>query len=184
MNASNKKNYIQKCTKNFKDVDGGCTIFPTKSLQNITDPICLAIFVYLSSKPCDWKINIKELMSHFSIGRNKTYKAINDLILSGLIKKKEIREKGRFIEHEYYLYLVPLSEIREVDSPLPDLPHTAEPLPQNRETYKEKRFSIQRIESTKVFSLSFEEQQERNWYLKNPQIPIKEEHKYLFEESI
>ena len=40
-------------------------------LQNVRHPLALAIWVYLTSLPDDWKVHRTQLMSHFDIGRDK-----------------------------------------------------------------------------------------------------------------
>lgn len=149
MSAKNENAYIEKYKGNFNDVDGGCTVLHTKAIQSLTNPVNLAIYTYLASKPPEWEINIKELMSHFRIGKNKTYKAINDLILIGLITRVEIRSKGQFLDYAYYLHLSPIPKNRETVSPIPQKPVPGLPVPENRETYKEEKFCIKRKERKK-----------------------------------
>lgn len=48
--------------------------------------------------------------------------------------------------------------------------------PQNRGSER----SLLKDKGKKGFSLSLAEKQERDWYLKNPHMPIKKEHEYLF----
>lgn len=137
----NKKTiFIEKFKGDFKDVNGGCTVNHTKSIQLIRNSDNLAVYIYLSSKPPEWKINVKEIVSHFTnMGRDKVYRCLNDLCMMRLLDRKERRNLGKFIEFQYFLYLEPLPNIQEVVEPFPDLPDTAEPLPENQETYKEKK---------------------------------------------
>ncbi|TAL08458.1 MAG: hypothetical protein EPO02_12775 [Nitrospirae bacterium] len=107
-NATTKKQLIEKFKGKFDKVDGGCTVIYTKSLQLITNIENLAIYTYLCSKSPDWIINAEEISRHFSIGIKKVYKAFKELILIGLLEKVEIREKGKFTKHLYYLNLSPL----------------------------------------------------------------------------
>lgn len=146
-----KKPLIQKFKGNFKQINGGGTILFTKTIQSITNSTCLAIYVYLASKPPEWRINIKEIVSHFyDLGRNVVYRGINDLCAMGLLERKEVRtDKGKFKEYVYYLHLDPLPQIREMDYPLPGLPQADNPLPEIGETYKEKNKSLKRKESKK-----------------------------------
>lgn len=107
-NATTKKTLIEKFSGKFDEIKGGCTVIHTQSLQLINNIENLAIYTYLCSKPQDWIINAEEISRHFSIGIKKVYKALKDLIMIGLIEKTEIREKGKFIKHIYYLNLSPL----------------------------------------------------------------------------
>jgi len=107
MSTKEQKHFIEKFQGEFKDVAGGCTINHSKTIQLLKDPICLAVYVYLSSQSSEWEINPKNIQSHFGIGRNKAYKALSDLSLIGLIHREKIRDKGKFADYEYYLYLEP-----------------------------------------------------------------------------
>lgn len=106
--STSKKCLIEKFKGNFDKIDGGCTVVYTKSLQLIKNTDNLAIYVYLCSKPQDWIINAEEVSKHFNIGIKKVYRAFKDLIMIGLIEKTEIREKGKFVKHVYYLNSSPL----------------------------------------------------------------------------
>lgn len=106
--STSKKRLIEKFKGKFDEIDGGCTVIYTKSLQLIKNTDNLAIYTYLCSKPQDWIINAEEISSHFNIGIKKVYRALKDLIMIGLIEKTEIREKGKFVKHIYYLNLSPL----------------------------------------------------------------------------
>lgn len=156
MSTEKQNIFIEKFKGDFKKEKDGCTIFPNQSLQSIRNPVLLAIYVYLASKPQEWQINIKQLMNHFNIGKNKAYQAISDLTDMGLIKRTETRDKGKFLNYEYYLFLKPkpITENREMVSPIPEKPVPGSPIPGNRETYKEKSFCIKRKEDKKRDFLS------------------------------
>jgi len=135
---AHKKKFIQKFKGKFKDIKGGGTILFTNTIQSITDPTCLAVYVYLASKPPEWEVNVKELMRHFKkLGRNKAYQVLNDLCMIGVIHRKEVRESGKFSDYEYYLYLEPITGFREPVPPITGLRDTAKRDTVNRYTYKE-----------------------------------------------
>ena len=74
-----------------------------ETIQAIKDPVALAIWVYLMSKPSDWNIVPKELEEHFGIGRDKRLKAIKTLESLGLYVTTLIRDdkgqlKGRRVD--------------------------------------------------------------------------------------
>lgn len=159
-----KKSYIEKFKGDFKKIPGGCTVIHTQSAQLIKNGFNLGAYVYICSKPAEWKINIKELMSHFDVGKDKIYKSISDLCLMNLIKRKEIRSKnGRFLKFEYYLYLspqpenpvavYPLPDFQEVEHPLPENPETEKPDAENQSTYKEKKYLYKKKREKKDLSL-------------------------------
>ena len=170
--AGKKENqYIEKFRGDFKTVDGGCTVNHTKTIQNIRNPINLAVYVYLSSKPEEWQANVKDIMAHFAIGRDRVYKALNDLCMMKLLSRVETRSKGQFLEYQYYLHLSPLPENQEMvqplpEKPLPEKPLPGLPLPENQEAYKEEKFCIKRIESKKrdFIFLSKEKEQKYREY--------------------
>jgi hypothetical protein len=68
-------------------------------IQNIPNAFYLGVYIYLSSLPTDWKVNIKQLMGHFSSGREKiqrTLKWLNDNELIDYIRIRD--ENGKFIK--------------------------------------------------------------------------------------
>ena len=171
-----KKPRIEKFKGKFKEIDGGGTILFTKTIQSIRNPNDLAIYVYLASKPDEWNVNIKELMTHFiKMGRDKVYKCLNDLCLIGLMERKEKRNKsGKFLEYQYFLYLKPVPCFQELNKPLPDLPDPGLPLPENTDTYKTKRSCIKNIESKKglIKTPTQEDKQQYHYHLsKGESIP-------------
>jgi len=66
-------------------------------LQNIKDPLSLAIWVYLTSLPDDWKVHRTQLMEHFDVGRDKLGNALKFLNENRLIEYiQELKESGKF----------------------------------------------------------------------------------------
>lgn len=114
INATHKNTLIEKFKGKFDEVEGGCTVIHTKSIQLLNKIENLSIYTYLCSKPQNWIINAEEISKHFSMGIKKVYKALKDLILIALIEKIEIREKGQFAKHLYRLYLSPLGQNDQV----------------------------------------------------------------------
>lgn len=139
MMGINQLTFIEKFRGKFDEVDGGCTVTHTRSLQLLKNPINLAIYVYLCSKPPGWKLNIKDIMNHFTLGKNKVYRAINDLLMTRLIDRKEIRSKGMFCEYQYFVHLSPLPENGDSEKlstdRFPDNRFPVSPLPENGDTY-------------------------------------------------
>ncbi len=114
INATPKNTLIEKFKGKFDEVEGGCTVIHTKSIQLLNKIENLSVYTYLCSKPQNWIINAEEISKHFNLGIKKVYKALKDLILIGLIEKIEIREKGQFVKHLYRLYLSPLGQNDQV----------------------------------------------------------------------
>ncbi len=153
-----QKPRIEKFKGDFNKVNGGCTINHTKTIQLITNPINLAVYTYLSSMPETWKVNAKQLSKHFGIGIKRIYKTLNDLIMIGLIERIEIREKGQFLDYEYYIYLEPInispnSQNEQSVSPSGQKPLVGEPNGQNGITYKENKIHYKEKKEKKSLSL-------------------------------
>lgn len=64
----------------------GFTTYLNIIIQNIRDPLSLAIWVYLSSLPPNWNINKAHLRSHFDIGRDRLKKSLSNLNKLNLIQ--------------------------------------------------------------------------------------------------
>jgi len=146
-----KSTFIEKFKGDFNKVDGGCTVIHTKSAQLITDFFLLGIYTYLASKPPEWKINVRELMAHGKCGRDKTRKALSDLCMIGLLERKDIRDKGMFVDYEYYLYLSPEPENQSSVQPEPEKPGPGSPEPENQGTYKEEILKPYKEENIKKY---------------------------------
>ena len=81
------------------------------------DADCLAVMVYLLSKPNNWIVKPTNIQNRFKYGRDKTYRVINQLVKRQYIVREEHRTDGKYASFSYYVY----------DSPFPCLPNTAEP---------------------------------------------------------
>tara|TARA_R100001129_G_C5276497_1_gene235587 strand:- start:247 stop:1056 length:810 start_codon:yes stop_codon:yes gene_type:complete len=87
---------------------------------------CLAVLVYLLSKPSNWVVKPSNIQNRFGFGKDKAYKVIADLIQERYIIREEVRTEGKYAQFTYYVY----------DSPFPCLPDTAEPDTANKDTTK------------------------------------------------
>lgn len=61
------------------------TTLPNKSIDMIQDPVALAIWVHLTSKPPNWIIHKSELMKRFGLGIDRYTKAMRELRELGLV---------------------------------------------------------------------------------------------------
>ena len=119
------------------------TVIPNALLNDTTiSGECLAMMVYLLSKPSDWQLSVKNLMKRFGWGRDKTYQAIAGLIERGYVIKNAHRNGGKFNSYTYFVYDTPQI------SPLPGLPYTEKPDPVNQEHTKERDYSSSVLQST------------------------------------
>jgi len=79
------------------------------------DSDCLAVMVYLLSKPSNWIVKPTNIQNRFSFGKDKAYRIINQLIKRKYIVREEHRLEGKYSSFTYYVY----------DSPFPCLSDTA-----------------------------------------------------------
>ena len=86
------------------------------------DADCLAVMVYLLSKPNNWIVKPTNIQNRFKFGRDKTYRVINQLVKRQYIVREEHRTDGKYTSFSYYVY----------DSPFPCLSDTAEPYTANQ----------------------------------------------------
>jgi len=86
------------------------------------DSDCLAVMVYLLSKPSNWIVKPTNIQNRFKFGRDKTYRVINQLVKRNYIVREEHRTEGKYSSFSYYVY----------DSPFPCLSDTAEPYTANQ----------------------------------------------------
>jgi hypothetical protein len=121
------------------------------------DSDCLAVMVYLLSKPSNWIVKPTNLQNRFKFGRDKTYRIINQLIKKQYIVREEHRVDGKYVSFTYYVY----------DSPFPCLSDTAEPYTANQYTTKYRdilsKEKIQKVEQPKTAPTDINEWQ----YYKN-----------------
>lgn len=126
---------IEKFSGKFDRERGGCSIIVNETIQSIVCTTSLAIYVYLLSKPDDWRLNVKELSNHFSKNKETIYKYLNNLIDIGAIEKVIHRESGKF---ESFNYKIKLHLALPVISPVTEKPYTVKPYTVNPDAYKTK----------------------------------------------
>ena len=95
---------------NFTSVDNQVlppfTVHFNAVLQNLRDPIALAIWAYLTSRPRGWRVNRTELQDHFDLGRDRTNKALKLLHDLKLLRYEQTRdEHGNFTESKIVMLL-------------------------------------------------------------------------------
>lgn len=92
------------------------------------------VLCYLLAKPDDWKIHVNGIRKAGEIGRDKTYRILQELAEAGYLERVETRgEGGRITGYDYIVYddpvpsKLPFPENPEAGAPLPDLPEAGEP---------------------------------------------------------
>ena len=100
---------IIKNTPNFlKHAGLSFTTLINSTIDLIKDPGTLGVYVYLASKPNDWKISERNLQNRFERGRDYIRARMSELKLLGLLKSTAIRDdKGIIIRWETILYNEP-----------------------------------------------------------------------------
>lgn len=108
------------------------------------------LLCYLLSRPQDWQVQIPDIQKKAAVGREKAYALVKELIGVGWVRKDEARQKdGKWGGVEYVVMDEPEVET-SAEVPLPENPHTAEPLAENHHLTKNGK--TPRIESTKLSS--------------------------------
>lgn len=160
---------IEKFTGILRKEDHGFTMLVNSTVQNIKDLSVLGLYCYLASKPEGWKINAKEIRSHFKIGKDKVYALITHLCDMKLLSRTTIREKGQFVSFDYMLHIRPHSspfpENSEMDdhflkTPFPEKPDAVNPDTYKTKTLEKKEKDIKHLESPPVSSPQKYEYQE------------------------
>jgi hypothetical protein len=83
---------------------------------------------YILVKPDDWTVQPTDLQRRGGIGRDKTYRILNELIEAGYIERREERsEDGTFCDLVYYVN----------EEPCPENPDTDKPDTENKDYTKE-----------------------------------------------
>ena len=78
---------------------------PRNTIQAITDPTALAVWVYLMSKPSGWIVRGKDIEKHFGFGRDKRLKAVKALESLGLyIVSPAYDENGKLAGKKVEIY--------------------------------------------------------------------------------
>ncbi len=81
------------------------------------------MLVYLLSRPDNWQVRVKDLQRRGNLGRDGTYKLINDLRSTGYVEFQQGRDAGGRIRGGSYI-------VRETPNPPhPESPDTAVPEP-------------------------------------------------------
>jgi hypothetical protein len=94
---------INKIKKHQQDIP--YEMVSRETVGQITNPVSLAIWVYLTSKPENWTPRKTEIKEHFSIGDVAYKKAIEHLKDLGLYSVDQQRnDKGQIIENLIHIY--------------------------------------------------------------------------------
>lgn len=86
-------------TKDFMQV----SVLPAKSKMSMQ---AIGLWCYLMTLPPDWHLNLTELETHFTNGKNAVRAAFKELVKNGYIKKRQKKDlkTGHFLKFEYIVY--------------------------------------------------------------------------------
>lgn len=102
----NTPNYLKHSQSSF-------TTILNKTIEAITDPAALGIYIYLASKPDDWEISVTNLKNRFNRGGDFIRARMAELKKIGILKSASIKnEKGQVTRWETILY----NEIQPVET--------------------------------------------------------------------
>lgn len=97
----NTPHYLKHSKKTF-------TTIQNETIELITDPSTLGIYVYLSAKPDNWEISVTNLMNRFQKCRDFIRARMSNLRELGLLESVAIKnDKGQIIHWEKVLYSEP-----------------------------------------------------------------------------
>ena len=68
------------------------------------------LMAYLLSLPSDWDLSINGIVSISKEGRTSIRNIFNELISAGYIERIQIRDKGKFVGYDYFVFEQPKSD--------------------------------------------------------------------------
>ena len=78
------------------------------------------LMAYLLSLPNDWNLSINGIVACSKEGRRSIGNTIKELISAGYIERNQIRDKGKFIGYDYFVFEQPKRPFEETDKPITD----------------------------------------------------------------
>ena len=74
------------------------------------------LMAYLLSLPNDWNLSINGIVACSKEGRRAIGNTIKELISAGYIERNQIRDKGKFIGYDYFVFEQPKRSFAETDN--------------------------------------------------------------------
>ena len=78
------------------------------------------LMAYLLSLPNDWNLSINGIVACSKEGRRSIGNTIKELISAGYIERKQVRDKGKFIGYDYFVFEQPKRSFAETDKSFTD----------------------------------------------------------------
>ena len=78
------------------------------------------LMAYLLSLPNDWNLSVNGIVACSKEGRRSIGNTIKELISAGYIERKQVRDKGKFIGYDYFVFEQPKRSFAETDKSCTD----------------------------------------------------------------
>jgi|15BtaG_2_1085339.scaffolds.fasta_scaffold56685_1 hypothetical protein len=78
------------------------------------------LMAYLLSLPNDWNLSINGIVACSKEGRRAIGNTIKELISAGYIERNQVREKGKFVGYDYFVFEQPKCCFAETDKSFTD----------------------------------------------------------------
>jgi predicted transcriptional regulator len=111
------------------------------------------LMAYLLSLPNEWELSINGIVACSKEGRAAISSTIKELIESGYIERETIRDKGKFVGYDYFVFEQPKAE-----NPITDKPITDNRIQISKEVIKERinKNTLSKSEKFKAEVFSYE----------------------------
>ena len=121
------------------------------------------LMAYILSLPNEWELSINGIVACSKEGRAAISSTIKELIESGYIERETIRDKGKFVGYDYFVFEQPKAE-----KPITDKPITENSIQISKEVIKERinKNTLSKSEKFKaeVFSYEYPEDMLNDFY--------------------
>jgi hypothetical protein len=102
---------LRKFGYNFESI-------PRQVVEQITNPVALAYYTYLLTRPDDWVVRRSHLMDHFGVGRDRHGAAMKQLREIGVVWFQDERNaKGQILERLLMIGAIPVDDLPKVGKP-------------------------------------------------------------------
>jgi len=126
------------------------------------------LMAYLLSLPSDWDLSINGIVACSKEGRRAIGNTITELINAGYIERIQIRDKGKFIGYDYFVFEQPKSNKPITVKPITDKPLTENCIQISKEVIKERinKNTLSKSENFKaeVFSYDYPQSMLESFY--------------------
>ena len=126
------------------------------------------LMAYLLSLPSDWDLSINGIVSTSIEGRGAIGNIFKELIAAGYIERIQIRDKGKFVGYDYFVFEQPKLNKPITDKPITDKPLTENCIQVSKEVIKERInktiLSASELFKSDVFSFDYPKSMLESFY--------------------